>query len=65
LLCLAGVSYLVNSFALLLSPKLASVLFPAVLLPAFIGEFALSLWLLFANDRALQDRIAARAAGSA
>jgi len=46
LLAIAGVSYLVNSFALLLSPTLAGVLFPAILLPAFVGELALSLWLL-------------------
>jgi len=58
LLGLAGVSYLINSFALLLSPSLAAILFPAVLLPAFVGELLLSLWLLFANERALQQRIA-------
>jgi hypothetical protein len=46
LLGIAGVSYLVNSTALLLHPALASALFPAILLPAFIGELALSLWLL-------------------
>jgi hypothetical protein len=43
LLGLAGVSYLVNSFALLLSPSLAYMLLPAVLLPAFAGELALTL----------------------
>jgi hypothetical protein len=43
LLGLAGVSYLVDSFALLLSPSLASMLLPAVLLPAFAGELALTL----------------------
>jgi hypothetical protein len=52
------VSYLINSFALLLSPSLAAILFPAVLLPAFVGELLLTLWLLFANERALQQRIA-------
>jgi hypothetical protein len=46
LLAIAGVSYLVNSFALLLLPTLAAVLFPAILLPAFVGELALSSWLL-------------------
>lgn len=45
LLVLAGLSYLVNSFALLLAPSLASALFPAILLPAFIGELAFALWL--------------------
>jgi hypothetical protein len=47
LMQLAGACYLVNSFAVLLSPALARLLFPAILLPAFIGEVALCLWLLF------------------
>lgn len=46
LLALAGVSYLVNSAALLLAPALASAMFPAILLPAFVGELAVSLWLI-------------------
>ena len=46
LLAVAGVCYLVNSFALLLAPALAQVLFPAVLAPAFVGELAFSLWLI-------------------
>jgi hypothetical protein len=51
LLIIAGVCYLVNSFALLLSPTLAAVLFPTILLPALVGEFALSLWLLLTKYR--------------
>jgi hypothetical protein len=47
LLALAGLSYLVNSFALLLAPSLASALFPAILLPAFVGELVFALWLIF------------------
>ncbi|MEO6390991.1 MAG: DUF4386 domain-containing protein [Pyrinomonadaceae bacterium] len=43
---LAGVCYLVNSFALILSPGLQSKLFPAILLPAFLAELSLCLWLL-------------------
>jgi len=46
LMLAAGLGYLVNSFALLLAPDLASLLFPAVLMPAFVGELALALWLL-------------------
>ena len=46
LMKIAGVCYLINSFALLLSPSLANRLFPAILLPAFIGELSLALWLL-------------------
>jgi hypothetical protein len=47
LLLAAGACYLVNSFALLLSPGLASALFPLILLPAFVGELSLALWLAF------------------
>ena len=43
---LAGVGYLVNSLAWFLFPKVAAQLFPYVLLPAFIGETSMSLWLL-------------------
>lgn len=39
---IAGLSYVVNSFALLLAPSLAQALFPAVLLPAFVGELAVA-----------------------
>jgi Domain of unknown function (DUF4386) len=46
LLAIAGACYLVNSFALLLTPSLASVLFPAILVPAFLGELALCFWLM-------------------
>jgi hypothetical protein len=41
----AGLCYLVNSVAVFLSPAIASMLFPAILAPAFIGELALALWL--------------------
>ena len=44
---LAGVCYLINSFALILSPALAHQLFPAILLPAFVAELSMALWLLF------------------
>ncbi|MBH9578531.1 DUF4386 domain-containing protein [Inhella proteolytica] len=46
LLALAGVGYLLNSFALLLWPPLAAQLFPWVLMPALVGETALALHLL-------------------
>jgi hypothetical protein len=46
LMQLAGLCYLTNSFALLLAPTFANMLFPAVLVPAFIGELSLCLWLL-------------------
>lgn len=46
LMQVAGSCYLVNSFSLLLAPGFADRLFPAVLLPAFVGEASLCLWLL-------------------
>ena len=42
----AGACYLVNSFALILSPPLAARLFPLVLLPPFLAELAFASWLL-------------------
>ena len=46
LMQLAGVCYLTNSFALILLPTLASRLFPFVLLPPFVAELSMALWLL-------------------
>jgi hypothetical protein len=46
LMQLAGLCYLVNSFAMVLLPPLHATLFPAILVPAFIGESAFCLWLL-------------------
>ena len=43
---IAGACYLINSFALLLSPAFARLLFPAILLPALIGELSFAIWLL-------------------
>lgn len=45
LMAIAGACYLINSFAVILSPPIEGVLFPWVLLPAFIGELSLALWL--------------------
>jgi uncharacterized protein DUF4386 len=47
LMQIAGLCYLTDSFALILSPIFASRLFPAILLPAFVGETSFCLWLLF------------------
>jgi hypothetical protein len=38
LMQIAGLSYLINSFALVLAPIFANRLFPAVLVPAFVGD---------------------------
>lgn len=59
LIAIAGLSYLINSFALLLAPAVAAALFPAVLIPALIGELVLCLWLIFkgVNVQAWQQRV--------
>lgn len=41
---IGGVSYVVNSVLVVLSPELANIAF---LVPAFVGETSLALWLLF------------------
>ncbi|MEO7433425.1 MAG: DUF4386 domain-containing protein [Dokdonella sp.] len=46
LMQIAGICYLANSFALILSPTLADWLFPAVLLPPLVAEGTFCLWLL-------------------
>jgi uncharacterized protein DUF4386 len=46
LMQIAGLCYLTDSFALVLAPDLANRLFPGILLPAFVGEASLCLWLL-------------------
>jgi Domain of unknown function (DUF4386) len=46
LMFIAGIAYLVNSFALLLAPSIASMLFPAILLPPLVGESLLGLWMI-------------------
>jgi hypothetical protein len=46
LMQIAGTCYLINSFALLLAPGFANLLFPFILIPSFIGELSLCLWML-------------------
>jgi hypothetical protein len=41
----AGLSYLINSFVLILAPAISERIVPAILLPAFVGEVSLYLWL--------------------
>ena len=55
----AGLCYLINSFAQLLAPALAEKMFPAILLPAFIGELSTCLWLLVKgiNTRKWNERL--------
>lgn len=46
LIVVAGLSYLVNSFTLLLFPSLSSIVFPILIL-SFLGELTFALWLVF------------------
>lgn len=46
LMVLAGVCYLINSFVHFLAPHLSGYLLSYILLPCFIGELALCLWLM-------------------
>jgi hypothetical protein len=43
----AGSCYLINSFARIVAPAFAGRLVPVILLPPFVGESSLALWLLF------------------
>jgi hypothetical protein len=43
---IAGLCYLTNSFTLLLAPKFADIIFPAILVPCFIAELSFCIWLL-------------------
>lgn len=51
LMVAAGACYVVNTMALLLSPDLADRIFPTILLPAFVAELSLALWLLVRGVR--------------
>jgi hypothetical protein len=43
---IAGVGYISNCFAIILFPAISSIVFMAIILPVFISETTLSLWLL-------------------
>lgn len=66
LMAIAGLAYLVYSFADLLAPAFAAHLVPWIQLPALLGEGPLCLWLLVAgvnNERWSRRALAARTAG--
>jgi hypothetical protein len=46
LMQIAGLGYLTDGFALILSPAFHALIFPASLLPAFVAELSFCLWLL-------------------
>jgi hypothetical protein len=50
LMAIAGLSYLTNSFTLILAPAYAATIFPILVL-ALVGELSLSLWLLVKGVR--------------
>ena len=52
LMIAAGASYFLNSLSAILSPALNAALLPGILLPAFVGEFSLALWLTIKGVKA-------------
>ena len=46
LMLIAGLGYLLDGFALILSPAFHAVIYPASLLPAFVAELSFCLWLV-------------------
>ena len=60
---IAGLSYLANSFTLLLAPTFASMIVPAILVPALIGETSLCLWLIVKGVNVQRWKEQASAAG--
>jgi Domain of unknown function (DUF4386) len=43
---IAGLCYLTNSFALLLAPKFANMIFPVIMMPCLVAELSFCLWLI-------------------
>ena len=46
MLAIAGLCYVTDSFALFVAPAFAAMVSPAILVPGFIGESVLCLWLI-------------------
>jgi hypothetical protein len=46
LMQIAGLCYIVNTFAFLLAPSLSAKLYPTILVPVFVAEASLCVWLL-------------------
>jgi hypothetical protein len=65
LMQIAGLSYVTNSFALVLAPNFANRIYPAVLVPAFVGEASLCLWLIVrgVNVPKWQERVGLKQSG--
>jgi Domain of unknown function (DUF4386) len=65
LIQVAGLGYLTNSFTLTLYPAVANQVFLAIIVPVFVGETSLSLWLLVkgVNVQKWQERVGMRSVG--
>ncbi|MFZ0960920.1 MAG: DUF4386 domain-containing protein [Terriglobia bacterium] len=63
LVAAAGLSYLTNSFADILSPAFAAHLYPYILVPAGVAELSLTLWLLVVGVNAERWKEQAGTAG--
>lgn len=61
LLAAAGLSYLINGFAIFIAPDLAARFVPYILLPPLVGELGLALWLTIAGVNTERWRAAAGA----
>jgi len=61
LMQIAGLCYLIDSFALIVAPNFANLIFPGILLPSFVGETSLCLWLMVkgVNVQGFQERVGA------
>ena len=46
LMQIAGLCYLTNSFALIIAPTFANMIFPVIMVPVFIAEASFCLWLI-------------------
>jgi Domain of unknown function (DUF4386) len=62
LIGVAGMCYLINSFAALLAPAFKARIYPAILMPAGLAELSLTVWLLVVgvNVQRWKDQAAAR-----
>lgn len=63
LMQIAGICYLTQSFALVLAPQFAHMLFPAIMMPCFVAELSFCLWLLVKGVNVPKWQEKARLAG--
>lgn len=62
-MAIAGLCYVTNSFVYFLAPWLSGRLFPWILLPCFVAELSLALWLLVMGVNVQRWKKQASAAG--